>query len=185
MTRIELEKEYFEWLRNLVCDCTFAETISYDKLLAYLHDVEFTFIILKDGNRAEDGVDLRYRFADERCPELYYDEVDELLSGPCSVLEMMIALALRCEETIMDDTEYGDRTGQWFWNMIVNLGLGDMMDSRFDFYHVEDVIAKFVNREYEPDGRGGLFRVRHCDYDMRDIEIWIQMMWYLDEYYIY
>ena len=26
----------------------------------------------------------------------------------------------------MTDPQYGDRTGQWFWEMVVNLGLADM-----------------------------------------------------------
>ena len=39
---------------------------------------------------------------------------------------MMIALAIRCEEHIMDDPDAGDRTGQWFWSMLVSLGLGSM-----------------------------------------------------------
>lgn len=43
---------------------------------------------------------------------------------PCSVLEMIIALAIRLEEHIMDDPDIGNRTGQWFWDMIVSLGLG-------------------------------------------------------------
>ena len=95
---------------------------------------------------------------------------------------MMVALAIRCEENIMDDPSYGNRTGQWFWGMIVNLGLGFMTDSRFDEKFVDDVIFRFLNREYEPDGKGGLFTVRNCKYDLRTVEIWYQMCWYLDTF---
>ena len=45
---------------------------------------------------------------------------------------------------------------------------------------VEDVIERFLDREYGPDGKGGLFTVRHCEYDLRDVEIWYQLCWYLD-----
>ena len=39
----------------------------------------------------------------------------------CSVLEMMVALAICCEETYMDNPNIGNRTGQWFWNMVKNI----------------------------------------------------------------
>ena len=99
---------------------------------------------------------------------------------PCSVLEMMIALAIRCEENIMDNPEVGDRTGQWFWGMIANLGLGAMYNSRFDREYVDETIARFLNRDYDPDGKGGLFRVKNCDHDMRDMEIIDQLFRYLN-----
>ena len=168
-----MDKEYFDWMLNIIHDGKYAKKNSYFKLLSYLHDVEFTWIIPKDSNRAEDGVDLRRRFT--------YPDNRLLSDEPCSVLEMILALAIRIEESIMDDPLYGDRTSQWFWKMITNLGLGSMTDARFDIYYVEDVVSRFINREYEPDGRGGLFTVKHCDYDLRKIEIWIQMLWYLDE----
>jgi len=174
--RSNIEKNYFEWMFDLVCEGRYTETISYRKLLEYLHNVEFTYILSRDADRVEDGIALRYRFA--------YDTgcgcADGYLDGPCSVLEMMIALAFRCEE-VMDDPAYGDRTAQWFWKMIVSLGLGDMMDNRYDEYYVEDVVEKFINREYERDGRGNIFRLRHCDYDLRHVDLWKQMLWMLDE----
>ena len=80
----------------------------------------------------------------------------------------------------MDDPSVGDRTGQWFWKMVVNLGLGSMTDSKFNLEEAESIITRFLNREYEPDGRGGLFTVRNCECDLRDVEIWVQMMWFLD-----
>lgn len=93
----------------------------------------------------------------------------------------MIALAVRCEEHIMDDPDIGDRTGQWFWNMIVSLGLGSMTDERFDGEYVDEVVDIFLNREYERNGEGGLFTVNDTDRDMRNVEIWYQMHWYLNE----
>lgn len=92
----------------------------------------------------------------------------------------MVALANRCEETIMDDPQMGNRTGQWFWGMITNLGLGHMNNNKFDKDAVDDIIDKFLNREYSPNGKGGLFTVRNCDDDLRNIEIWTQMLWFLD-----
>ncbi len=167
--------EYFEWLCEIVDSRRFAKQISYRKLLMHLHNIEFTWFVPHDDNRADDGVQLRRRYAlvrDDRSLISY-------ITGPCSVLEMMVALAIRCEETIMDDALLGDRTGQWFWGMIHNLGLSSMTNSHFDRRYVDDVVARLLNREYEPDGRGGLFTVRNCDGDMRKVEIWCQLSWYL------
>lgn len=176
MIKNEIEQEYFEWMYELVCDRRYSKHNSYGKLLSYLHQVEFTWIIKKDANRAEDGIDLRRRFSLEHD----LDDISDLLDGPCSVLEMMVALSMRCEESIMDDPSVGDRTAQWFWKMIVNLGLGGMTDARFNANYVDDIIIRFLNRDYEPNGKGGLFVVKRCEYDMRDVEIWYQLCYYLD-----
>ena len=164
--------DYFDWMYNLVCRNRYSKNISFKKVFSYLNDTKFTYSIRMDLNRAKDGTELRRRYANEFKIANIYDRI----CGPCSVLEMMIALAIRCEETIMDDENFGDRTDQWFWDMMKNLGLGHMDDDEFDEEYVSDVITRFLNRDYEPDGRGGLFFVRNCDIDLRDVEIWIQML---------
>ena len=64
--------------------------------------------------------------------------------------------------------------------MINNLGLGSMRDDNYDKDYVEYVIQTFLRREYKPNGDGGLFTINHCDHDLRDVEIWYQLNWYLD-----
>lgn len=178
--RNQIENEYFEWLFNLACGRTRSKQISYRKLLTRLHNTIFRYSIPNDQNRAEDGINLRYRFALEHEKLYSYEMVMTTLNGPCSVLEMMIALAIHCEENIMDDPNIGDRTAQWFWGMVINLGLGSMLDDRFDKRIVDEHVARFLDRDYEPDGKGGLFTVRHCNQDLRDVEIWRQLCWYLN-----
>lgn len=180
MTRVNITNEYFDWLYSIVCEKRFADHISFRKLLMHLHDIEFRYLIPNDRNRAEDGVDLRYRFALYQGYEDSIDYVMDLLDRPCTVLEMMIALAIRCEEDTMDDPIMGNRTGQWFWRMVVSLGLGATVDGRFDSRLVDTIIERFLNRDYEPNGKGGLFTIKGCDYDLRDVEIWVQLCWYLD-----
>lgn len=175
----ELRREYFEWLCNIVCEMRFSDQVSYQDLLMHLHEITFRYSIPRDQNRAEDGINLRYKFAMlHDC--LSIDLILDILDGPCSVLEMMVALAINCEEDIMDDPNVGNRTGQWFWGMIVSLGLGGMTNTNYDSDYVEDVVAIFLDREYEPDGRGGLFTIQNCDRDLTTVEIWYQMCWYLD-----
>lgn len=169
---------YFKWLVGIVGNNNY-----YSELLNELHSIPFKPIMAKDINRKKDGYDLRGRFARHIKPDGDFDDWNAIqmdLSGRCSILEMMIALAIRCEETIMDDPTKGNRTAQWFWKMINNLGLSQMDNERFDKKYVDMVIRVFNNRDYESDGTGGLFRIKNCDKDMRNIEIWNQLCYYLD-----
>lgn len=179
MTRDELNNRYFDWMYQLVCSRKYTRGLSYQKLLNHLHGIDFYYTIGMDGNRADDGIELRYRFGHENS----YEEsmiASYLDNRPCSVLEMMLALAIRCEEQIMDDPDIGDRTGRWFWDMIGNLDLGSMSDSIFDRNYVNDVVFRFLDRDYERNGEGGLFTVDNGR-DLRSVEIWYQMLWYLND----
>lgn len=147
-------------------------------MLTLLHDMEFVYILEMDGNRADDGISLRDRFAYEN--DLDWHEVDEMLDGPCSILEMMVALSKKCAD-YMAEADEPDNTSKWFFMMIQNLGLIGFDDDAFDEGAAVDILNQFMRREYMPDGRGGLFTVagRH---DMRTVEIWYQMMYWLDDY---
>lgn len=177
MTRDEVRNDYFSWLYDIVCENRITP-ISYKKLLMYLHNTEFRCVLSRDMNRAGYGEALRYRFALMQPHEDLIEAVQDCLDEPCSVLEMMIALALQME-TIMEDPEhYGDRTTQWFWGMIVNMGLGGMNDDRYHRPTVEMAVDRMLDRTYDQDGRGGLFTVERCHRDLRNVEIWQQMLWY-------
>ena len=176
MTEETLNKEYFDWMYGLVCD----DRKPYQKLLARLHTIEFIYSLPMDDNRAVDGINLRYRFAYERDyhPAMIAEYLD---NKPCSVLEMMVALVYRCEEQITDDPAFGDRKKQWFMSMIRSLGLIEMTNANLDEFRVDLAISRFLNREYRPNGEGGLFTVQEYRRDMRVVEIWYQMCWYLNE----
>ena len=175
--RIEdrINSDYFEWMYDLVSGERFAKGNTYRKLLTFLHDCEFVYIDPNDESRAAWGINLRWRY----CHSHDCEDLECYLTGPCSVLEMMIALATDAEN-IAEDPELGDRTGQWFWAMITNMGLGAMTDTNYNEWLVNDVVTRFLNREYEYDGRGGLFRVRNWHRDMRTAEIWHQLMAYIN-----
>lgn len=168
---------YFEWLCDMVCpDRKYMDEDSrYDMILMKLFNKEFTYVMAYDANRYEDGLSLRNHY--EYDTGMTYDNTRK-----CSVLEMMIALADRCED-IMDDPAYGDRIYFWFWRMMNSLGLGDMDDCSYDEEYVNFVLDRFLERNYNPDGKGGLFTIPGCGQDLRDVEIWHQMCWYLDKYY--
>lgn len=181
MNQNKLRDLYFDWMYQLVDDDTVGKH-SYRKLLKYLNEIDFRYSVPMDANRADDGESLRYRFAHEWS----WDDrliAEHLDIRPCSVLEMIVALALKCEENIMDDPDIGNRSGLWFWSMIFNLGLREMYDAAFDKDICGRIIQRFLEREYSPDGDGGLFTIKNCEYDLRRVDIWCQMCWKLDDIY--
>ena len=179
MVSYELNQRYFNWIYELVCGQDSYNRLSYKKLLTCLFNIEFTYSIYMDKNRAEDGIEFRYHFGNikgysDRIISKYIDD------KPCSVLEMIVALAFRVENEIMDDSTYGNRTGQWFWNMIVNLGLGKMDDNNFNEQYVYNVIQDFLHHRYSRDGHGSLIVIPNSQDDLRKVEIWTAFMRYLN-----
>ncbi len=176
----EINNQYFEWLYKLGMGEKRFSNLCYIKLFKILNSIDFNFTIPMDDNRATDGIDLRYRFGYEYSYENYII-ADCLDIHPCSVLEMMIALSLRCDEHIMDNPDTENRVSKWFWDMIINLGLAKMSDDNFNKKYVKTAINRFMRREYEPNGKGGLFTIHNRNRDLRTVEIWYQACWYLDE----
>ncbi len=171
---------YYDWLHSIVCGEWKPRGISFHRLLMYLFNTEYLPACEMDDSRANDGINLRYRFADVN--DISYADAEKAFdSAPCNMLEMMVALAIRIEEHIMEDPAAGNRVGQWFWNMVVSLGLAAMDDKRFDEYKAEYIIDRFNRRDYQPNGQGGLFTVTNPAEDMRSIDIWYQLMEYLNE----
>lgn len=168
--------DYFYWLCDFVGGCG-----NYTKLFKHLHSTEFIYLISMDGNRAEDGIALRSRFeSDANLPPNSF--ISWYGNRPCSVLEMMVALSVRCEECIMGDDAYGDRTGYWFYSMVDNLGLSNMTDANYNMDRVTDILNRFLYRQYDENGSGGLFILSNPNVDARSMEIWMQLNWYLNDY---
>ena len=178
MTREIIHDIYY----NYLCDMVFPDELDrkrYERLLRTLDNIEFRYSIAMDENRYSDGINLRYRFGYEY--EFHQSMIRAMLDiSKCSVLEMMVALALRCEEHIMSDPDIGNRITKWFRVMLKSLGLINMTDDNFNRLVVEETINNFLDRRYEPNGRGGLFVINNRTQDMTKVEIWYQMCWYLD-----
>lgn len=153
----------------------------YENLLLELHYITFHYSIGLDGNRVSDGLELREEYALEN------DMLDvKFKDAKCSVLEVLTALAIRIEyEYIGDPRE--EHPEKIFWEMIENLFniernwrlCGPEIDRQFVHYTVE----KWLNRGFEPDGRGSIFPLKNPDCDQTEIEIWSQMNRYLMENY--
>ena len=170
--------EYYYWLLDMVDDKKYPDE-RYSEVLNKLFETEFYDLVPNDCNRIDDGFSLREKFAEEVGEHVYY--VMDVLPEGCSVLEVMIALAMRWEDNIAWDPDMGDRTSVWFWMMMENLGLTFYDDKRYDEKEVSDILHTFLERKYCTDGRGGLFKIKDPNIDMRTLEIWYQMNYHLVE----
>lgn len=173
--------DYNEWLYTMAMPNE-NDRFRHSRLLCKLNNTPFNYTHPMDVNRYDDGEELRYRFGYEEG----YDNIviaNEVDVRQCSILEMMIALALRCEENIMYDINIGKRPDRWFMAMINSLQLYGMTNLNYNEQYVNNVINKLLTRNYGPDGTGSLFKLKYPPADMRGLEIWQQAMLYLTENY--
>ena len=188
----EIKAEYFRWLCGLVGIATPGH--NYWSLAVQMHAKEFIWTVPNDDNRDEDGKKLRSEFLDDtdfRCPScnlgIRYG-CHACLDGPCSILEMLIALAFRMEY-ILSDPSKGDVTSDYFWEFVKNLGLERFTDEdysdRLGLTTVNRILDKLVERDYKANGEGGIFPLKRVTKDHRKVEIWYQMMAYITENYTY
>lgn len=140
-------------------------------LARQMFETRFVWSIDMDENRAFDGLALRRGFTSSR--------------EPCSVFEVVLALSnhLSFETSFSSQME----TSDWFWRLVDNLGLFGYTDEVYfgnDQAHLEvhDILERFLNRGYEPSGRGGLFPLNSNSGDQRTVELWYQMSSYLLEH---
>lgn len=174
--------DYFDWL----CELINLRPGMYDILIHELYSIDFKWVIDLDQNRADDGIIVRYDFHSKS------SQSKDLERKPCSVLEMIIALAMKMNY-LLDDEDRGDRTRIWFWEMIFNLGFKDYTDASFkapygrDLNRLNDIHEKcdrWMNREFGYDGFGSLFPLNKPHRDQRKIHLIDQMNDYILEKYI-
>lgn len=174
--KTDIHEEYYSWMIGKIKNSL---SNRYNNLLCKLDAIQFTCTRPLDDNRAMDGIDLRYRFGYEQdIPSRII--AYELDYRPCSVLEMMVALALRCEEFVMADNEKGDRTNVWFWEMIQSMGLIEYTDKHYSDGGVAKKVTHCLDREFDRNGHGWFFVIDHPYEDLVDVDIWTAAMWYLN-----
>ena len=189
MNRTDLVDAYYDWLIEKIdlFDCNGSRLVDiYSWSLKKLfmtefkpHDERHVETGSYDADRACDGLYLR---------ELFSEVVEEdegfwhgLIFSECSVLEMMIALAVRMDNNYLFDPEIGERAAQWFWNMFESLGLMDYDNDNYIEEEVAQIIRTFNNGQYHSDGRGGLFTFEKAWPDVKRMDIWSQMTRWINE----
>lgn len=176
-----MEELWDDYLRHLIWRCHLEKFRQYSRLFEVLHNTDFKWLIHRDQNRYEDGVELRDEYAGEMGS--YSMEVAEaFFDRNCSVLEMMIALAIRVDDNIIGDPDE-EHPEVFFMEMLKNLGLDRFKNNKFNLQDVIDIIDRWLSREFDRDGFGSPFPVRYDHRDQRKIEIYDQMNSYIYEKY--
>ncbi len=159
--RTLIERTYFNWLIGLV------DGEKNIPLMRHLHETEYYSILPNDDNRAVDGEKLRDLFELEEGIR-----VDELMGQRCTLLEMVVALCKRLVEDILGE----ETPAYWFWVILNNMRYLEVKS-----YVYSDISKSFLERKYRADGLGGLFPLKWPNKDQTKVEIWYQMMSYLNE----
>lgn len=177
---VDLWEDYGYWLVERV-GLKEVKARKFSKLLADLHNIPFRYSIALDENRAADGFDLRDEYSlSIGVPEIRFDR-------DCSVLEMLVGLAIRIDCEYIGDP--GDEHPEHiFWEMIENLFdferyYRNCSDERYERNFVISRVEKWLDRTFDPSGHGSIFPLKRPLMDQRKIEIWSQMNGYLSEKY--
>lgn len=168
-----LTNGYKNWIINRVSSKEIPVE-RYSKLLDYLFHRDFTWYVRSDENRAGDALHLRQEYEDE---ENIFDG-SSFHDQQVNVLEVLAALAIRCEYEIMGEPGE-ENPSHWFWLYLQNLGLMEFDDDHFNYATVDFVVGNWIHRRYNHDGFGGIFPVENCVIDQRRSELWLQMHQYL------
>ena len=173
-------EDYLLWLGGFVCPPSIRE--QYKSLFCALTERSFTPKVFHDENREIEGIQMRDKYAEEELGG-NYDFWVGVLPEECLVIEMLVSLAYRMEWDFLHDSDIGDRTGKWFWELLGNMGLSDQDDLNYDEDYVQMRISILVDRTYSSNGLGGPFPLRHPPHgiDSKDVELWYQMNWYISE----
>lgn len=183
-------REYLDWIYDWATHDRVPPSLACHKLIERLFQAEFFHTVKWDENRERDGKGLRFRFAQatdlasrmNMSPSGLTAYIDRVM-GYCSLLEVMVVLACRMEEDYMDNPQMGDRSTCWFTDMLLSMQLGHVPDIWYEQERIDKAIHITLNRLYEYNGRGGLFHIRNADRDMRDVELWGQMLEYARRMY--
>ena len=173
MEDIRVRNNYFDWLCELI-----GGKKNYSLLFHKLFTTEFYWVVEFDDDRAKDAKDLRRTFLN------MVGSPDLTGLNYVSVLEVLIALSISCEDNLMANRDLGDRTPEWFWMMITNLGLQVYSDNNWNLDSENDVayiIDIWLSRRYAFNGVGGAFPLQICHTDQRKINLWYQLQAYLQE----
>ena len=167
---------YRLWLNNKIKSPNYPIT-AYSQVLSALFRAPFKALYPGDDNRIGDIRDLRVQFSNEvKLTNIEYLELQEMEP---SMLELMVIMAIRINAFASED----DDISKYFWDMMESLGLHDMDDTKFNYSAVQKRVDIFINREYDANGRGGLFwikRLNDSGYNAPKLDLWTQSQAYLN-----
>lgn len=141
-----------------------------------------------DRTRLDDILGFRKGFLDNYAAEgnrFEANEADILMENPFTLFELLVTLAVKIEQIVMQNTIYGNRTPIWFWMMLENLDITYQTvcrtDGTIDLEYIAAVADRWLNREYCKNGDGSPFPMKKTVEDTRKLPFWKHAMLYFSE----
>ena len=161
------ERKYFNFLVEAVeLD---GKTEQYSMLLEHLFSVPFELNehFELDEDRVRNGIDMRENWAERHVSRAFRDEFLDGFGPGISALEFFVVMSKQISDTLYFD----EKLGEFFWQMMKNLGLDCMNDEEFDQEIVNKILINLWLRKFNRDGSGGgLFCVPNCKFDMKKLD---------------
>ncbi len=172
-------EHYYEWIVGFL-GVRKRKYTHYKKLLRLLWDIPYTWIIPDDENRYLDGYGLRSRFCFEMdMTDRQYREFYTECTRRVSVLEVLAAFSRRTVDKFTMSSFYG----AFFWMIFIdNLGLTDCRDDNFDENYVTEVINRWLEMDFGPNGEGSLVNFQSDEIDISVTDLWTAMNYYMREH---
>lgn len=175
--------EYYRWLISLIDPPANVDSDirRHGILLFALWRHEFFWMDIYDHeeDRANDGKQLRERFMME------FDAPPSIVpQGPCNVLEMLIAFAIRIDNTV-HDWQIGSHPWDWVEMFITNLGLTDLTDDDIrprDNGFITAKLEYWMAHDIGTRGERGLFRFKRPVLMINNMTNWDMMQKWVAEY---
>ena len=165
---------YFAWLTSRISPYA----TGYILLANVLHHIEYYSLMMLDENRAKDAIRMREEYISE-----FGGSADD---SPPSVLEVMVAMAIRINDEIMYDNREPNRTGVWFKDMLDNLGLSAFDDISWTIdsdNYARAIVTRWLDRRYARNGRGSPWPLRRTVENLKNVQFWDMVQWYWAENY--
>lgn len=198
---INIKKSYFNYLLAIITDQNHDALNEYEKLCTLLHNTPYVVMNPMDENRVRDVDALRDKWLDNarvKDEHLRMEYAKDINNDSVSMLEMLIALAIRVNDYILADPTKPELPANLFWNFIDNLVEYGSFGTKYhtaaeilkddtwcDF--ASDTMAACLNRvntrTYHSDGTGGLFPLRNPKINQRKEELWTCCVAYINENY--
>lgn len=165
---MKIEREYFKWLTSQI-EIPVGNPHTYNDLFSRMHEIEFVWHVPNDGNRVQDGLDLRVQFLNGNRHDF---------NMGATILEVLLGLSNRLAFNA------GGTPENWAWTLIENLQLDQAYDpfNKEEADRVDEILEALIWRTYQPDGQGGFFPLASlAPPDQTKVEIWDQMSRYINE----
>lgn len=133
-------EEYKKYLKNTIVDNEFC---CYNVLLERLDSISYEPNQLNT-DRYEDAEQLRIDYGiDNNIKDvlLYFEDTS------ITVFEVLVALSMRLEKKVVPNNKKGDRTSQWFWALINDIGLGKQDDDRCDSNIIDGIVKEWMSEK--------------------------------------